>query len=88
MCAGGPILARRGITRLMVEGGAETAATLVERGLADEVILIEGALEIGEDGLKAFGETGPELVSASPDFVLAEEFALGEDHWRRFGKRG
>lgn len=81
-------LAERGITRLMVEGGAETANALVAGGLADEVVLIEGALEIGESGLKAFGGAGPELVTASPDFVLAEEFALGEDHWRRFKKRG
>lgn len=77
-------LARRGITRLMVEGGAGTAAALLAGGLADEVILIEGPLEIGEGGLKAFVEAGPELIRDLPDFVLAEEFALGEDHWRRF----
>jgi len=81
-------LGARGITRLMVEGGAEIAAALVAADLADEVVLIEGTLEIGEGGLKVFGREGPGLVASSRQFVLADEFALGEDHWRRYSRRG
>ena len=42
----------------------------------------------GEGGLKVFGREGPGLVASSRQFVLADEFALGEDHWRRYSRRG
>lgn len=45
----------KGITRLMVEGGAQVAASFVEAGLVDEVSLLRGPTEIGANGVVALG---------------------------------
>ncbi len=46
-------LARRGITRLMVEGGPTVAATLIAADLVDEVALFRSAASIGPEGIDA-----------------------------------
>ena len=47
------ILAERGITRLMVEGGSTVAAAFVKADLVDEVMLFKAPKEIGADGVDA-----------------------------------
>jgi diaminohydroxyphosphoribosylaminopyrimidine deaminase / 5-amino-6-(5-phosphoribosylamino)uracil reductase len=47
------LLAERGITRLMVEGGATVAANLVQADLVDEFFLLRGPNPIGENGVDA-----------------------------------
>jgi diaminohydroxyphosphoribosylaminopyrimidine deaminase / 5-amino-6-(5-phosphoribosylamino)uracil reductase len=47
------LLASRGITRLMVEGGPTLAATLIGADLVDEVILFHSPKIIGDDGVVA-----------------------------------
>lgn len=47
------ILAERGITRLMVEGGPTVAASFVKADLVDEAALIRGSAAIGADGIDA-----------------------------------
>ena len=47
------LLAKRGITRLMVEGGPTVASALVEADLVDEAVFFYSALVIGEEGLPA-----------------------------------
>lgn len=46
-------LARRGITRLMVEGGAILAAALVRADLVDEAVIFHGSRPIGPEGVDA-----------------------------------
>ncbi len=46
-------LAERGITRLLVEGGARVAASFVAAGLVDEFWVLRGAEAIGADGVGA-----------------------------------
>ena len=48
------LLAARGITRLMVEGGPTLAAALIEADLVDEAILFHSGVMIGDDGVDAF----------------------------------
>ena len=48
------LLAARGITRLMVEGGPTLAAALIAADLVDEAILFHSGVVIGDDGVKAF----------------------------------
>jgi diaminohydroxyphosphoribosylaminopyrimidine deaminase / 5-amino-6-(5-phosphoribosylamino)uracil reductase len=48
------LLAARGITRLMVEGGPTLAAGLINADLVDEAILFHSSVVIGEDGVNAF----------------------------------
>lgn len=81
------LLAGRGITRLMVEGGGAVARSFFDAGLVDELVLIEGAVEIGTGGYPAFATAGPDHVGACGDLVLAESFALGEDRVRRYTRK-
>ena len=46
-------LAEKGITRLMVEGGARVASSFVAAGLVDEIWLLRGRDAIGADGVAA-----------------------------------
>src|SRR5450631_3343904 len=46
-------LAEKGITRLLVEGGARVASSFVASGLVDEVWLLRGADRVGDDGIAA-----------------------------------
>lgn len=71
-------LSARGITRLMVEGGADAAASFLAAGLVDEAWLFEGAADIGADGYPAF-PGGREEALAGAGLALAERFALGQD---------
>jgi diaminohydroxyphosphoribosylaminopyrimidine deaminase/5-amino-6-(5-phosphoribosylamino)uracil reductase len=47
------ILAARGITRLMVEGGAAVASAFIESDLVDQAIFFHSSATIGEGGLPA-----------------------------------
>ncbi len=47
------LLAKRGITRLMVEGGPTVASALIEADLVDEAVFFYSPLVIGEEGLPA-----------------------------------
>jgi diaminohydroxyphosphoribosylaminopyrimidine deaminase/5-amino-6-(5-phosphoribosylamino)uracil reductase len=47
------LLAERGITRLMVEGGPTLAAALLRADLIDEAVLFRGPAAIGLDGIDA-----------------------------------
>jgi diaminohydroxyphosphoribosylaminopyrimidine deaminase/5-amino-6-(5-phosphoribosylamino)uracil reductase len=47
------LLAARGITRLMVEGGPIAAASFVTADLVDEAVLFRSAKPIGPDGIDA-----------------------------------
>ena len=47
------LIAARGITRLMVEGGPTVAAAFVTAGLVDEAVLLCSSATIGPDGIDA-----------------------------------
>ena len=47
------LIAARGITRLMVEGGPTVAAAFVTAGLVDEAVLLRSSTTIGADGIDA-----------------------------------
>jgi diaminohydroxyphosphoribosylaminopyrimidine deaminase/5-amino-6-(5-phosphoribosylamino)uracil reductase len=58
------LLAKRGITRLMVEGGPTVASALIEADLVDEAVLFHSSVVIGEDGLPALKPRAAELLNA------------------------
>lgn len=69
------VLARRGISSLMVEGGARVATGLLSRGLVDRIHLYCGQTVIGEGGIAS-----PIIASKMPPgFALVEERILGDD---------
>jgi diaminohydroxyphosphoribosylaminopyrimidine deaminase/5-amino-6-(5-phosphoribosylamino)uracil reductase len=56
------LLAERGITRLMVEGGPVLAAAFIAADLVDEAILFHAAGIIGSDGVDAFAGDAAALM--------------------------
>ena len=60
------LLAVRGITRLMVEGGPTVAASLVAADLVDEAILLRAPKTIGPDGIDALERLPLTALTQSP----------------------
>jgi len=72
-------LSERGITRLMVEGGARVASSFVAAGLVDEIWLLRGPGAIGADGVSALGAMPLGAITQSPAFKVRASETLGKD---------
>lgn len=80
------LLAERGITRLMVEGGAAVATSLLHADLIDEVILLRGGKPIGDDGVPPLQGLPLTALTQAPQFKPLASEKLGDDtleHWVR-----
>lgn len=73
------VLAGQGITRLMVEGGASLAASLLRADLVDEADLFFSPDAIDEDGIDALEGMSPEAITLSEDFMLCGQQKFGQD---------
>ena len=73
------ILAERGITRLLVEGGATLATSLLQEGLVDRIEWFRAPLLLGDDSLAAFGNLKLEKVSSAPRLHPLAQTRPGED---------
>ena len=68
-------LANRGISSIMVEGGATTAKSFIEAGLVDSISLFEGPVTVGADGVVA-----PVTPNTIPEgFGLVRSAQYGDD---------
>jgi diaminohydroxyphosphoribosylaminopyrimidine deaminase / 5-amino-6-(5-phosphoribosylamino)uracil reductase len=82
------LLATRGITRLMVEGGPAVASALIEADLIDEALFFHSPTVIGEEGVPALESRAAKLLNqhlkrissepVGPD--RQETFERGYDH--------
>ena len=72
-------LAEKGITRLLVEGGARVASSLVAAGFVDEVWLLRGAEPVGAGGLAALGALPLTAITQSPNFQVRASESLQKD---------
>lgn len=61
-------LARRGLTRLLVEGGGHTAASLLRLGAVDRIAWFRAPRLIGGDGMAAVVSFGVDHLSQTPTF--------------------
>jgi diaminohydroxyphosphoribosylaminopyrimidine deaminase / 5-amino-6-(5-phosphoribosylamino)uracil reductase len=59
-------LGERGVTSLLVEGGAELAAGLLRAGVVDSVALFVAPLVLGGDGREVLGSLGIEALADAP----------------------
>lgn len=73
-------LSERGITRLLVEGGARVAASFVAAGLVDEVWLLRGPDAIGADGIAALDALPLSALTGSPAFKRRASETLQKDN--------
>jgi len=72
-------LADKGITRLMVEGGAKVASSFVSADLADEIWLLRGPEPIGPGGIAALDALPLTSITQSPRFSVRASESLGND---------
>ncbi len=73
------LLAERGVTRLMVEGGGELAAALLRAGLVDRIAWFRAGGVIGDDGKPAVAALGLEALGAMTRFARRSARAVGPD---------
>lgn len=68
-------LATRGISSLLVEGGARTAKSFLDAGLVDRILLFTGAAAIGGEGVAS-----PFVSGRMPDgYFLRQTAHYGAD---------
>ena len=72
-------LAGRGITRVLVEGGARLAATLVRADLVDRIAWFRAPSLIGGDGRAAVDALGVAAPSEAPRFIRTGIEPIGDD---------
>jgi diaminohydroxyphosphoribosylaminopyrimidine deaminase / 5-amino-6-(5-phosphoribosylamino)uracil reductase len=72
-------LAEKGITRLLVEGGARVASSFVAAGLVDEVWLLRGPDPVGADGVAALEALPLSVLTGSPAFKVRASESLQRD---------
>ena len=72
-------LSEKGVTRLLVEGGAKVASSFVTAGLVDEVWLLRGAHPVGADGVPALDAMPLSAIEQSPAFKRRASEMLQKD---------
>ena len=72
-------LSGRGITRLMVEGGAKVASSFIASGFVDEVWLLRGPDMIGTDGIAALDAQPLTAITQSPRWTARATETLDKD---------
>jgi diaminohydroxyphosphoribosylaminopyrimidine deaminase/5-amino-6-(5-phosphoribosylamino)uracil reductase len=78
------ILASKGLTRILSEGGGTVAAALVKEGLVDDLALFSGGVLIGATGHPALGALASSSLPDAPRPVLRSVEQMGPDsysHW-------
>ena len=73
------MLAERGITRLLVEGGAQLAAALLRDDLVDRIAWFHAPAVMGGDGWPAAQGFGVERLAQMQHFVRTDTRAVGAD---------
>jgi diaminohydroxyphosphoribosylaminopyrimidine deaminase/5-amino-6-(5-phosphoribosylamino)uracil reductase len=81
------LVAERGITRLMVEGGPTLAAALLTADRVDEAVLFQSAKVVGADGIDALEGLPLTALTHSPRLLSVRSVAVEADicdiFWRR-----
>ncbi|HJP21118.1 MAG TPA: bifunctional diaminohydroxyphosphoribosylaminopyrimidine deaminase/5-amino-6-(5-phosphoribosylamino)uracil reductase RibD [Alphaproteobacteria bacterium] len=78
------VLAERGVTRLLVEGGSQLAAGFLRAGLVDRLVWFRSPAVIGGDGLPAAAAFGVEELGQSPRFRRLGSARCGDDTMETF----
>ncbi|QIG92480.1 MULTISPECIES: bifunctional diaminohydroxyphosphoribosylaminopyrimidine deaminase/5-amino-6-(5-phosphoribosylamino)uracil reductase RibD [unclassified Bradyrhizobium] len=73
------VLAEKGITRLLVEGGSRVANSFVAAGLVDEIWLLRGPGTIGAEGVPALDALPLDAITQSPGFKVRASETLDND---------
>jgi diaminohydroxyphosphoribosylaminopyrimidine deaminase/5-amino-6-(5-phosphoribosylamino)uracil reductase len=80
-------LGRRGITRLLLEGGSKLAAAFLRAGLIDRIAWFRAARVMGGDGIPAAAGMGIERLADIPGFERMAVESCGADMLETFRRR-
>jgi len=72
-------LAERGLTRVMIEGGGQVAASFLKAGYVDEIQWFRAPKLIGTDGKAAISALGLDKLAAAPGYKRLAGLELGAD---------
>jgi diaminohydroxyphosphoribosylaminopyrimidine deaminase/5-amino-6-(5-phosphoribosylamino)uracil reductase len=72
-------LSEKGITRLMVEGGARVASSFMSADMVDEIWLLRGPDAVGADGVPALDALPLNSITQSPRFRVRVTESLDKD---------
>jgi diaminohydroxyphosphoribosylaminopyrimidine deaminase/5-amino-6-(5-phosphoribosylamino)uracil reductase len=78
------LLAGRGITHLMVEGGPTLASAFIAADLADEVLLFHSPTRVGDDGLAALEPRARTMLDQHLKCISSEQ--VGPDRQEYYGR--
>ncbi len=73
------ILSDRGITRLLVEGGATLTSSFIKQGLFDQLYIFQNASLIGGDGLNAIQNLNIQQVNDKINLQHSETYLMDQD---------
>jgi len=79
-------LGKRGITRLLVEGGATIATAMLRADLVDRLYWFRAPSVVGADGLPALMELGLATPAQAPRFARLALETVGEDVLETLGR--
>lgn len=80
-------LGNAGLTRVLVEGGAELAASLLRADLVDRIAWFHAPAVMGGDAWPAVQAFGIEHLAAMPRFTRVGDTVLGDDMLTEFVRR-
>jgi len=80
-------LAERGLTRVLIEGGGQVAASFLAAGLIDRVAWFRAAKVIGGDGRPAIRALGLDRLAETPDFARRAVVPVGDDMVEYYERR-
>ena len=79
-------LGGRGLTRVLIEGGGEVAASFLKGGLVDRLSIYRAGVVLGGDSRSAVADLGLDKIGFAPRFALESVRTVGADtleSWRR-----
>ncbi|MFQ5957769.1 MAG: bifunctional diaminohydroxyphosphoribosylaminopyrimidine deaminase/5-amino-6-(5-phosphoribosylamino)uracil reductase RibD [Alphaproteobacteria bacterium] len=79
LAAAARALGGRGLTRVLVEGGARLAAGLLRAGLVDRLLWFHAPRLIGGDGLPATAAFGVDALAEAPSYRRVSVAEVGDD---------
>ena len=72
-------LGKRGLTRVLCEGGGRVASSMIAAELVDTLVTFTAGLAIGSEGGAVFGPLQIDALKDAPRFDLIESRAIGGD---------
>ncbi len=86
LAAGMQALGAAGLTRVLVEGGAQIAAGLLRAGLVDRIAWFHAPAVMGGDGWPAAQAFGTAALAGMPRFVRVDSRPMGDDMLTEFSR--